>query len=82
MVNRKQATVKALLDLLQALPDDMLAEVLAGLGVEPDKRPERARDDRRCRICGGRWPRHEALASRPDDGHPWEPITPRVATSV
>lgn len=67
---------RALIALLRALPEDRLERVLAGAGVEPEKLPGRAGDNRRCSECG-----YGYLQCRARDGkvldlaerHEWSP---------
>lgn len=67
----------ALVQLLQALPDDRLARVLTGLGLEPEKVEAAVHkpDPRRCTVCGLAFVRCRALdeKSPAEDRHPWTP---------
>jgi hypothetical protein len=67
----------ALVTLLQALPEDRLARVLTGIGIEAEKIEERAQkaDPRRCKVCGLGFVRCRALDEKApaDDRHPWSP---------
>lgn len=73
----------ALVQLLQALPEDRLERVLTGLGIAPEKvetvthRP----DYRRCKVCGLSFVRCRALdeKSPTDDQHAWTPDRNRSA---
>lgn len=60
----------ALVSLLQALPEDRLDRVLAGIGIEAGRKPK-ATDDRRCTVCGRGYVGCRA-ADRVGD-HEWSP---------
>lgn len=73
MASRQARTVAALVELLQALPDEDLEEVLARLGIEDEKRGQAVgKPPGRCYACGQPWFQHKRLADRPEDGHPWD----------
>lgn len=69
---------RALVMLLEALPEQRLELILAELGVEPEKVAEastRRKDDRRCQICGYGYLRCRAINEKapPGSEHDWSP---------
>lgn len=68
---------RAIVALLQALPEDRLAHVLAEVGIEQEKRDQAAKaaDPRRCDVCGLGYVR--CRAADPLNDHSWTPIVPR-----
>lgn len=72
----------ALVALLEALPEDRLARVLTGLGIETEKiaAAERKRDLRRCKECDQPFVRCRALDERApaDEKHDWTPDRNRM----
>lgn len=75
--SREHRQDRALVMLLQALPDERLERVLSDVGVSPERLAEaKARQDNRyCQICGLRYPKCRAMdeAAPIGEGHDWTP---------
>lgn len=63
----------ALVAFLDTLPEDRLAAILHGLGIDAERQEARARkqDNRRCNICGNGYVRCRAIAEKTGDDHEW-----------
>lgn len=75
--SRERRQDRALVLLLQALPEDRLDTILAEVGVSPERVAEAKarRDDRYCQECGLRYPKCRAIneAAPVGERHEWKP---------